>query len=130
MISIAELTKEIPTDADHYCNLMHLHYKLNVIRAAYQKPMIVSSGYRTKEEHFTIYQKKGAHPSKIPMKSQHLIGAACDILDVDGELKDWIKSHAELIERLDLYMEHFDVTPSWLHFQLYQPSSGNRLFYP
>lgn len=130
MIYIRELTKEIPSDGDHYINLTHLHYKLNVIRAAYQKPMIVTSGYRTKEEHFSIYKKKGVDVWNIPTKSQHLIGAAADISDPQGDIKNWVTNNITLMEKLDLYMESFDITTSWLHLQLFQPNSGKRFFYP
>lgn len=134
MIYINELIKvDMETlPKDHQINLIHLHHKLNVIRRFWKNPMYVTSGYRTKEDHFRIYKQKGV--DKPPMGSQHLIGAACDIADPDGELKQWIGMNLHYIEEVGLWLESFQatggITGGWIHFQIYPPHSGNRFFEP
>lgn len=113
---------------DHVANIINLHHKMNIIRARYGKPMIVTSGYRSEEDHRRIYRAKGIE--NPPMGSQHLRGAAIDIADPDGNFKHWIAENLDVFERLDLYLEAFSATPTWSHIQLYSPRSGNRFFYP
>jgi hypothetical protein len=134
MIYFNELVKvdmdKLPKD--HQANLIQLHYRLNMIRRFWQKPMNVSSGYRTKEDHFRIYKNLGR--DNPPMGSQHLIGAAADIWDGKGELKSWIADNLHVCEDYGLWLESFDATggidSGWIHFQLYPPKSGNRFFKP
>lgn len=137
MISFSELSKvtELPKDVE--LNLTRLHFVLNTIRSLWKNPMVVTSGYRTMEDHLRIYNEKnekrksqGLDPVHVPMDSLHLYGAAADISDPDGKLKMWVCGHLEELERLDVYCEEFDATPQWIHFQIYAPMSGKRFFKP
>ena len=124
-------------DKDIQFNLSRLHFVLNFIRVLYDKPMVVNSGFRSKERHFQIYQKKnndriskGLEPMPIPVKSWHLYGAAADIHDPFQMLQKWCLDHLHILEELNVYCESFNATPSWTHFQIYPPKSGRRIFNP
>lgn len=111
-------------------NLSILLQKVNKVRSLYGKPMIVTSGLRTKQHHLEIYARKGIFPPKVPMKSNHLFGRAVDFADGDGKLKKWILENIKQIEEIGLYMEDFNATKTWVHFQINSPKSGNRFFKP
>lgn len=123
-ISLKEIIKDVnfsslpkPTQD----NLMTLLERVNKVRDAYGKAMVVSSGLRTMEQHLAIYKAKGiTDQSKIPMKSRHLIGAACDFSDSKKELQEWCKKNESLLKTIGLWMENFDYTSkpnAWVHFQ-------------
>ena len=134
MISFNELIKgsvisDIPIEHQH--NLEELLKKINIIRAAYGKPMIVTSGYRSMADHLRIYSQKGiTDRSKIPMASNHLYGRACDISDPNKQLQAWCKQNEALLASVGLWMEDFSATPTWCHFQILPPKSGKRFFMP
>ncbi len=117
-------------------NLMDLLERMNKIRNAYAKSMIVSSGLRTKEDHIRIYKEIAAKKgivfdlSRVPMGSQHLRGAAVDIADPKGDLQKWCLANEKVLEDVGLWCEHFDFTKGWVHFQIYPPKSGKRFFKP
>lgn len=111
-------------------NLSILLQKVNKVRSLYGKPMIVTSGLRTKQHHLEIYARKGIFPPKVPMKSNHLFGRAVDFADGDGKLKKWILENIKQIEEIGLYMEDFSATKNWVHFQINPPKSGKRFFIP
>lgn len=134
MLSLKELLKgknfsDLPTD--HQANINILLKRINVIRAAYGRPMTVTSGYRSMQEHLDIYKRKGiVDPKQIPMKSRHLYGQAVDISDPKKELQVWCRNNVKLLEDNGLWMESFEATPNWCHFQIVPPASGNRFFKP
>ena len=134
MISMNELLSgqaslgDLPNDVQN--NLNTLLVKVNKVRTAYDKPMIVTSGLRTVKHHLEIYARKGIYPPKVPMKSNHLSGRAVDFSDSDGKLKAWVKENIKLIEEIGLYMEDFSATKTWCHFQINPPRSGKRFFMP
>jgi len=134
MITINELlsnqAKFEDLDKDIQANLNELFLKVNIVRKEYGKPMIVTSGLRTKKHHLEIYARKGIYPPKVPMKSNHLFGRAVDFADGDGKLKKWILANIKLMEEIGLYMEDFAATKTWVHFQTNPPKSGNRFFKP
>lgn len=100
-------------------NLKILLEKMNKIRDAYGKPMIVTSGLRTMDDHLAIYARKGiTDKSKIPMKSHHLFGRACDVSDPKKELQEWCKVNESFLKDLGIFMESFDITTNWVHFQI------------
>lgn len=111
-------------------NLKELHKRINIVRLAYGKPMIVTSGLRTLKHHLEIYARKGIYPPKVPMKSNHLSGRAVDFSDADGKLKAWVKDNIKLMEEVGLWLEDFSATKTWCHFQINPPKSGNRFFLP
>jgi hypothetical protein len=65
-------------------------------------------------------------------RSRHITAEACDLDDFDGELDRWCASEAGLaaIERIGLWLEHPDATPTWCHVQTVPPGSGLRVFRP
>lgn len=121
--SLKELNpKNYPTTQEQLSNLKDLINKISIIREAYGKPMTVTSGLRSQADQARI------NPSAS--KSKHLLGAAVDISDPNGDLKDWLKSNIKLLEQTGLYCEHFDHTPTWVHLQILPPKSGKRFFIP
>ncbi len=133
-ISLKELTKGYnfdSLDSSHKNNLEVLHERINKIRAAYGKPLSVTSGYRSMEDHLRIYKAKGIiDKALIPMGSRHLSGSACDIYDPNQELQKWALANVKLLETIGLWCEHFSATPSWIHWQITPPKSGSRFFKP
>lgn len=119
---------DIPISHQH--NIETLLQKVNVLRKAWGKPLKVTSGYRMLQDHLRIYAQKGiTDRSKIPMKSQHLIGAAIDFSDPDLAFTKWLKEdNSKRLVELDLYAE--DGLPNWCHIQLNPPKSGKRWFLP
>jgi hypothetical protein len=111
-------------------NLDILLQRINVIRAAWGKPMTVTSGLRDKALQIEIYQHKGVPLDKIPLASKHLYGQACDIYDPNRELQQWCTDNEQLLENTGLWMEDFSATPTWCHFQIVSPASGKRWFMP
>ena len=104
--------------------------KINKVRTAYGKPMTVTSGVRSIDDHKRIYREKGIPEDKVPMGSNHLKAAAVDIRDRDGALAKWVKENEKLMEEIDLWMEATEFTKGWVHFQIFPPKSGKRFFNP
>lgn len=136
MISLKELNpKNFPLDKTQAANLIVLHEKINLVRTAYGKPMTVTSGFRSKEDHIRIYreiaQRKHVELEafRIPMGSAHLKGCAVDIADPDGSLMQWCRDNVALLVELELWIEDDVATPR-VHFQTYAPKSGSRFFKP
>ena len=116
-------------------NLTKLLVAANKVRLAWNKPMTVTSGLRTMEDHIRIYkdiaQKKGIpfDESKVPKQSKHLYGKAVDIADPQLELTAWLKGPgAKLAEEAGLYFELGN--SNWVHMQIEPPASGKRWFLP
>lgn len=136
MITLDELNPTKVDDPEVTANVLILLKKMNRIREAYGRPMRVTSGVRSMQDHLRIYEQKAKREgkkfdkSKVPMQSKHLYGQAVDIADPKSELKEWINLNLALCESLGLYFEHFDYTPGWVHFQIVQPKSGRRFFLP
>ena len=134
MLSLSELLKGKALNSlpkEHQDNLAVLLEKINKIRIAYNKLMTVTSGYRSLQEHLDIYKRKGiTDQNRIPMKSAHLVGLACDIADYDGSLKKWLSQNISILEENGLYCEDFSYTKLWVHIQYRKPISGKRFFIP
>ena len=112
-------------------NLDELLERVNKVRKAWAKPMTVTSGLRSIEDHMRIYAAKGITDiKKIPMSSRHLTGRAVDIADPKRELQAWCKANEKCLEEAELWMEDFTATPTWCHFQTVAPLSGKRWFLP
>lgn len=62
--------------------------------------------------------------------SKHITADAIDIEDKDGKLKEWLIFNQDQLEKLNLYMEHPDSTPTWVHVQTLPPNSKKRIFKP
>jgi uncharacterized protein YcbK (DUF882 family) len=113
----------------HIHNIETLLRKVNLLRDAWAKPMIVTSGYRTHQDHIRIYTSKGIPLEKIPMGSQHLIGCAIDIYDPELKLTAWLKENdSSRLQALGLYAE--EGNSNWVHLQLNPPKSNKRWFLP
>ena len=115
----------------HRENLTELCRRMNIIRTAYGKPMIITSGYRSLKHHLEIYAAKGiTDQKKIPMMSRHLIGYAADTLDRHQELQAWCLGNVPLLKSTGIWIEDFSATPTWVHMQIVPPASGKRFFKP
>lgn len=127
MIFLKELNPhDYPTSPIIDKNLSILLERMNEIRAAYGKPMIVTSGLRSDEQQAGLI----AQGKTNAKHSKHLSGMACDIKDCDGELKKWVNENVKVLERIGLWCEDFSYTPTWVHFQCTPPASLKRLFIP
>lgn len=103
-------------------NLDLLLVVINQVRAAYGKPMTVSSGWRP--------PSINAATPGAAKKSTHMVGNAVDIKDPDGSLMKWVLANLDLMQKLGIYLEDFRWTPDWVHFQRVPPASGKRIFVP
>lgn len=122
-ITMAELNPHsYPTTQEQSENLNTLLQILNTIRAAYGKPMIITSGLRSEADQARI------NPSAP--KSKHLLGQAADVSDKDGSFWAWCMDNMHLMEQLDVHFESKDSTPTWTHIQTVPPKSGKRIFLP
>lgn len=137
MITLKELLgdadkKSIPEN--HLKNLNNLLAKANELRAAYGKPLRVTSGYRSLEKHLAIYAAKGiTDQKKIPMQSRHLSGLAVDLVPVKEPVSDlhkFVKNNIALMQEIELWFEDFKHTATWLHCQIVPPKSGKLFFIP
>lgn len=65
-------------------------------------------------------------------KSKHMLGQALDIADASKTMKAWLMTAAgqKALVECELWMEHPDATPTWVHVQIVPPGSGNRVFRP
>ena len=133
-IKMSEIVKNADLTSlsnDILSNLTELQIKVNKVREAYGKPLTVTSGLRTMEDHLRIYKDKGiTDQSKIPMKSKHLSGEAVDFSDPKQELQAWCLANVAKLEEIGLWCEDFSATKNWVHFQSVPPKSGNRFFKP
>jgi hypothetical protein len=134
VIRLKELLTSPCDNKEYLENLEELLVKLNHLRAAYGKPLRVTSGLRDIQKHLAIYAAKGiTDQSKIPMQSRHLYGFAADLVPIEDNIKhlhDWVNHNVKLMEEIGLYFEAFEYTPTWLHCQSVPPKSGKRFFKP
>lgn len=122
----------------HQQNLQELLKRVNKVLEAYgQASYIVTSGYRSAQQHKRIYDtinlkrsKNGQPPLAIPLGSAHLQGMAVDIYDPDLHLTDWLKNDRvgiTMLQTHDLYCE--DGNANWVHFQT-RPTKYGHWFKP
>lgn len=111
-----EYTKDISDNIDK------LLIVLNKIRKEYGQPMTVASGWRP--------SKINESTSNAAKKSNHLLGLAVDIRDIDGKVMRWCLNNLKLLSDLGVYLEDFRYTPSWVHFQIVPPKSHKRIYVP
>jgi hypothetical protein len=125
--------KGSPLTPEQEKNLKILIDKMDKVRAAWGKPMIVTSGFRSLDDHKRIYRqlaaKRGLDVVRVPMGSAHLKGLACDISDPDGSLMAWCQCHVSLLADIALWMEAPD-DQKRVHFQSCAPASFKRFFKP
>ena len=114
-------------------NLPILLGKINKVRAAWGKPLTVTSCVRTHDEQIEVYRKKGIFDiTKIPMNSKHIHGAAIDFYDPDLSFTQWLKDNPNIMADKDLYAELGN--KNWVHLQFLPfgsyKSGGTRWFSP
>lgn len=123
MITLEELNPhKIETTVEQKVNMLTLWSRLNKVREAFAKPMLITSGVRDAK-------LQAAINPKAP-NSAHTRGQAADILDLKGVLKTWCNDNVPLLEEIGLWMEDFDYTRAWVHMQTVPPKSGHRFFIP
>jgi uncharacterized protein YcbK (DUF882 family) len=108
---------EYPLTPDLEANLETLLTAVNKLRALYNQPMYVSSGYRP--GHFNT-DAGGAQ------NSPHKTCQAVDFHEADGKLKAWIT--VDILEECGLWQEDPKSTVTWLHVDI-RPRA-NRIFFP
>jgi hypothetical protein len=108
VISRDEILKgqECPSNLEG--NLQGLLLALNRFRAAYGKPMIVNSGYRSPEHNASV----GGRPG-----SAHVLCQAADFRDPTGSLASFCLENVQLLEHCGLWLESPSYTKGWVHLQ-------------
>lgn len=98
-------------------NIDKLLIALNKFRAAYGKPMTVSSGWRDSASN----KAAGGAPN-----SNHLYGMACDFKDPDGAIDAFAMECDKngKLKEWGLWLEHPDNTKGWCHLDI--KDRGNR----
>ena len=106
--------KLAPLDAEQKANLQRLLDAVQIIRLAYGKPLIVSSGYRPSTINVAVGGAK---------RSLHTSCLAVDFKDLDGKIDEWLNTDEgqNLLEKLNMWQEAPAHTPNWSHIDL-----GNR----
>jgi uncharacterized protein YcbK (DUF882 family) len=128
-ITMQELKGNNQVSPEIQANLDKLLIAINKIRDAWGKPMTVTSGFRTMEDHLRIYKQKGiTDPKKIPMQSKHLYGKAVDIADPGLVMTAWLKANPDILKDNGFWCE--DGNSNWVHFQIESPASGKLWFLP
>lgn len=119
-----ELTDEIRANAAETVS------RANRLIFIYQKmtgdvrPRGVNSGWRP--------AAVNAATPNAAKKSKHMLGLALDISDASGAMKKWLMTPAgqQVLADCELWMEHPNATPTWVHVQTVPPRSGLRVFMP
>ena len=103
--------KQYPLTPELEANLTKLIGAVNKFRAAYGKPLTVSSGYRP-----------GAFNSAAggAKASNHMICLAVDFKDADGAIDAFAVECDKkgLLKAWGLWLEHPDSTPGWCHLDI------------
>jgi hypothetical protein len=68
-------------------------------------------------------------PAAVP-DSPHISAAACDLYDPRNTLDGWCIAHVDVLEQLELWLEHPEYTDGWCHVQIVAPRCGSRVFRP
>lgn len=122
MISLKELLnghKIEECTVDQRDNLNILLERVNKLRAAWGKPIKVTSGLRTFVDMERIYKSK-----VYPKASKHLYGQAVDFYDPDGSLMKWLKEDdSKRMREYNLWGENN--TKGWVHLQIVAMGSYN-----
>ena len=115
MITIEELKKACtkPYPKEYEKNAQECLKAFNVFRKACGIPMTPSYFYRDVE-----YEKSKGRSGK----SDHTRCLACDFIDRNGRLKQWVKDNEEAVKAMGIYVEHPDYTPTWLHLTIAKKS--------
>lgn len=109
--------EDLPTELAH--NAAQMVSVANGLLMEFGEFRKVNSGYRRTSDNLAAGGAKG---------SAHMTCQAVDLEDKDQRLKNFCTE--EILDKFGLFMEHPDVTPSWLHIQIRETKSGNRVFRP
>lgn len=112
---------EFPLTPAMLMNLAVTMAAINYIRGVYDKPLMVSSGYRPDR-----YNTQAGGAKKSP----HLTCEAVDILDSEGYFATWCVENTHILSRAGLFMEDPAYTKGWVHLQTRKPKSGKIIFKP
>ena len=107
-------------------NLETLFLRVKELQDAADMDFVITSGLRSDE-----LQNELISQGKTRAKhSKHLAGAACDILDEEGILANFVMINQDVLENIGLWAEHPSHTNGWVHVQMMAPASGRRVFIP
>lgn len=112
----ADYTQEISD------NLDKLLIIVNKIQQAYGTKFSIDSGWRS--------PAINAGTPGAATNSTHMRGLAVDVADHDGSIMKWTLANLQLMKDLGVHMESWEWTPTWTHFQIVPPHSGNRIYIP
>jgi hypothetical protein len=112
--------KEYPPTDSARINATKTVEKANALLDRFGQRRSVRSGYRPESIN-------AATPGAAP-HSKHITCEAIDLSDLDRALTTWCLSNLSVLEKLGLYMEAPECTPSWLHVQIVAPRSLKRIF--
>lgn len=96
--------------------------RLNRLHMYWGKQLTLTSGYRP--------SAINARTPGAARRSLHIIGAAADVADPTWELAKYVLADLPMLAHLELWIEDPHHTPGWVHFQIFQPQSGKRVFIP
>lgn len=97
--------------------------RVNRLHMYWGHQLRLTSGYRPPEVN--------ARTPGAAKRSNHIIGAAADIADPNGSLAAFVLSDLPMLEHVELWIEDPAYTKyGWVHFQIFQPLSGKRVFQP
>lgn len=103
-------------------NAKNLVYIVNILFERMGWPVALRSGWRPLKTNL-------ATPNSA-LKSKHMTGEAVDIVDEEGEVKNYLNDHQQYLRDAGLWMEHPLATKGWVHLQIVPPKSGKQVFYP
>lgn len=115
MIYEREILRGQQCPSEYKENLLELLVRINKVRDAYGRPMIVTSGFRSKKEHERIYRKQIEAGEYVPWGSKHLTCQAIDIYDPDNKLRKWCEQNDTLLREIGVWLE--EDQGNWIHFQ-------------
>src|SRR4051812_13311327 len=95
--------KDAPLSPELEHNLTDSLKKFNIIRTAYGKFMVCSSGYRPPAIN-------SATPGAAK-NSTHMLCMAMDVKDPDGTFRTWALQNLKLFKDNDIWLEDFRWTP-------------------
>lgn len=111
-----------PPDDKMKFNADEIVRRANILLTLSDMERGVRSGYRPASINSLV-------PNASP-HSKHMTCEAIDIEDNDGKLKSWCLANLDQLEKIGLWIESPEYTPSWLHCQIVAPASCHRVFIP
>lgn len=118
-------------------NLTILFQKMDMVREYFGKPISVTLCFRSMAYHLGLYERinakrvaQGIDPLRVPMKSAHLYGMACDFV-VKGMKCEDVRQMILKNDKLNAWnmrMENNGKDANWIHLDLYPPGPSGRFF--